>query len=64
MSAVKPYRDRFSRSDEAVARWLAEREPENGDILRTAVLALTLARREGHTALPLVTDGGSEGCPR
>jgi exodeoxyribonuclease V alpha subunit len=43
----------FSRSDEAVARWLAEREPASGDVLRTAVLALTLARREGHTALPL-----------
>lgn len=42
--------------DLALARWMAEREPEQAEALSAVVLLLSLARREGHTALRLNGD--------
>ena len=39
--------------DNVLAVWLAGRDPEHADVLRAAAILLSVARREGHTAVDL-----------
>lgn len=46
--------------DLALANWLAERDPRHADALRAAAVLLSIARREGRTAIHLEEVGGNQ----